>query len=122
MAKRSIPNLHISVQDEDNYEVVQKNSIVQAMIFKNLILGITEASKTNRKDAIVLELNSSGYYIQVARESWKTSLESAQQYYTKLEEYETCATIQKLIESINSYGIQRSPRKTSRTNQPVNRD
>lgn len=122
MAKRSIPNLHISVQDESNYEVVQKNSIVQAMVFKNLILGITEASKTNRKDAVVLELNSSGYYIQVPRESWKVSLESAQQYYTKLEEYETCAVIQKLIESINSYGIQRSPRKTSRTNQPVNRD
>jgi hypothetical protein len=122
MAKRRIPNLHISIQDEVDYDIIHQNSIVQATIFKNLILGITEANKTNRKEAILVELNSSGYYIQVARGSWKKSLESAQQYYTKLEEYETCAIVQKLIESINSYGTTRSPRKTSRTNQPVNRD
>jgi hypothetical protein len=50
------------------------------------------------------------------REGIIESLEKAQKYYSDLERYEICSDIQKLIESIDSYGTERLHRTSSRAN------
>lgn len=121
MSKRSIPNLYITVKDGVNFEMIQENTQVKEIIYNNVISGIRDAIKTNKLEATIVELNSTGNYIILSQNNWQKSLEQAQIYFLELEEYETCATIQKLIESINSYGTERLYRKTSRTNKSNNR-
>ena len=121
MAKRIIPNLYITVQEGIDFNLVQENPQVQDMIFNSIILGIKDAIKFNRKEATIVELNSSGNYISLSKDIWKPSLENAQTYFTNLEEYEKCADIQKIIESLSSYGRERIHRKTTRSNKSNNR-
>lgn len=121
MARRKIPNLSVRLEFGADINLLHKNPQVQELIYDNLILGIKDANASNKNEATIVELHSSGNYVQVSRNDWKTSLEKAQQYYSNLEQYEKCSEIQKLIESINSYGIKRPHRTSSRTNQPDNR-
>jgi hypothetical protein len=122
MAKRIVPNLYIAVQDESEIETLSDNQYIKDILFNSIILGIEEAVKGRKKEATVIELNSSGNYISIPKNKWEESLTNAEQYFIKLEEYETCADIQKLKESIKSYGSQRVPRKTTTANRPNNRN
>ena len=97
MARRKIPNLNVRLGFGANINTLHANT-----------------SKKN--EATIVELHSSGNYIQIHRNDWVKSLEKAQHYYSKLEQYETCGDIQKLIESINSYGSERTYNTPSRTN------
>jgi hypothetical protein len=121
MSRRVIPNLYIAVHEETEFESIQDNHTIRDIIFNSIILGVGEAIKYKRKEATIVELNSSGNYVTLPKEIWKQSLESAQQHFVKLEEYETCADIQELIESIESYGTKRLYRKTPRTDKSNNR-
>jgi ERCC4-related helicase len=122
MRRRQIPNLYITVQEGIDFTAIQDNPQVQSIVFNSLVSAIKEASKHNKLEATIVELNSSGNYITLEYTNWKQSLENAQAYFSNLEEYETCADIQKLIELIDSYGTKRLYRKTSRTNKSNNRN
>jgi hypothetical protein len=121
MRRRQIPNLYINIQDGVDFNAIQTNPQVQNTIFNSLISGIKEASDRNQIEATIVELNSSGNYISINRSNWTQSLEKAQIYFSDMEEYEMCADIQKLIESIVSYGTKRLHRKTPRTDKSNNR-
>ena len=122
MAKRVIPNLYIAVQEGTDFSAIQGNSQIQEILFNSVVEGIKVAAKTNKREATIIELNSSGNYISITRENWKLSLEKAQTYFANLEQYEVCMDIQKIIESINSYGSKRVYRKTTRANKSNNRN
>lgn len=122
MAKRIVPNLYIVAQDDFEIETLSDNPYVRDILFNSVILGIEEAVKGRKKEATVVELNSSGNYISIPKEKWEESLTNAEKYFINLEEYETCADIQKLKETIKSYGSQRVSRKTTTANRPNNRN
>jgi hypothetical protein len=121
MSRRVIPNLYIAVQEETEFESIQDNHTIRDIIFNSIILGVGEAIKYKRKEATIVELNSSGNYVTLPKEIWKQSLENAKEHFVRLEEYETCVDIQELIESIESYGTERLYRKTPRTDKSNNR-
>jgi hypothetical protein len=119
--KRVIPNICVHFVEGADLSIIRENEHIQDIILGSVVLGIKEAVKLRRQEATIVELNSSGNYVSISREKWKQSLENAQQYYIRLEEYEICADIQKLIESLNSYGSKRSYKSTPRTDRPNNR-
>jgi hypothetical protein len=121
MPKRVVPNLYITLQEGVDFSAIQHNEQIQALLYDNVVKGIKTAIKTNKSEATIVELNSSGNYISISYVDWKKSLEKAQNYFANLEQYEVCADIQKLIESINSYGPKRLHRKVARTNKSNNR-
>jgi hypothetical protein len=122
MSKRNIPNLYIVTNNEHELESVHNNEYIKEIIFGSVILGIKEAIKLNKKEATIVELNSSGNCISIPMDKWKIPLEEAQKHYVAQEAYELCADIQQVIESINSYGTKRSYRKASTTDQSNNRN
>lgn len=123
MAKRVVPNLYIASGDDEELDTLQSNPYFKDVIFNCVIMGIEDALKNKKKEALLVELNSSGNYVSIPQDKWETSLSSAEEYFIELEEYETCSDIQKLKESIKSYGqSQRVPRKTSKSNRSVNRN
>ena len=121
MSKRKIPNLYITIQEGIDFAAIQENVQIKDILYNSVVEGIKSAAKTNKSEATIIELNSTGNYISLDRTDWKQSLEKAQIYFMDLEQYEMCADIQKLIESLNSYGSKRIHRKTSRADKSNNR-
>ena len=115
MPKRILPDLYITIDEGYGFDILQYNTTIQKVVYSNVILGIQEANRKKHKNAVIVELNSSGNCITLPRESWKKSLEKAQGYYADLEDYETCIRIKKLMESIDSYGTKRILAGTSGT-------
>ena len=121
MPKRKIPNLYITVQEGIDFTAIQENIQIKSIIYNSVVEGIKSAAKTNKSEATIIELNSTGNYLTLDKKDWKQSLTNAQQYFIQAESYEMCADIQKLIDSLDSYGSKRLYRKTSRTDKPNNR-
>lgn len=115
MSKRIIPDLYITIQDGTTFDSIKDNLDIQGIIFSNVILGIKEATHYKHKEATIVELNSSRNYITLTRDKWRISLEKAQNYFTNIEDYETCVDIKKLIELNNCYEPKRIYRKSPKT-------
>jgi hypothetical protein len=95
MAKRLIPNLQFNVNGggEPDYSIISQNEAVRYIVYTNTFDGIKEALKKRSKHAKICEINSSGHYLTIEQEDFKTALDNTLSYYEKKEEYETCAKI-----------------------------
>ena len=69
-------------------------------VYKSLIDGVTEAIKTDKEEIRLCEVKNTNIFITVEKPEWKKSLDSALQYYEKVEEYEECSKIKKLIDKL----------------------
>ena len=69
-------------------------------VYKSLIEGVSEAIKTNKKEIELCEVKNSNIYITVEKTKWKSSLDSALQFYIDIEEYEECSKIKDLIDKL----------------------
>ena len=98
MAKRQIPNLQFNIagNGEPDYSVISQNTVVRDIVYANTFVSIREAIKKRSKHAKICEINSSGHYLTVEQEDFKTALDNTLQYYEILEEYEMCAEIVEL--------------------------
>ncbi len=95
MAKRIIPNLQFNIAPggEPDFSAIAKNDIVRDLVYANTFVGIREAVKKRAKNAKVIEIDSSGQYITIEKEDFKTALDNTLLYYEQREDYETCAEI-----------------------------
>ena len=69
-------------------------------VYKSLVDGVTEAIKTDKEEIKLCEVKNSGVFITVEKQEWKSSLDSALQYYINTEEYEECSKIKNLIDKL----------------------
>ena len=69
-------------------------------VYKSLIDGVTEAIKKDKKEIKLCEVKNSNIYITVEKTKWKSSLDSALQFYINKEEYEQCSKIKDLIDKL----------------------
>ena len=69
-------------------------------VYKSLIDGVTEAIKEDKKEIKLCEVKNSNIYITVEKTKWKSSLDSALQFYIDTEEYEECSKIKDLINKL----------------------
>ena len=72
----------------------------KCQVYKSLIEGVSEAIKTNKKEIELCEVKNSNIYITVEKTKWKSSLDSALQFYIDTEEYEECSKIKDLINQL----------------------
>ena len=66
-------------------------------VYKSLVDGVTEAIKSDKEEIKLCEVKNSNTYITVEKSEWKSSLDSALQFYENTEEYEECSKIKNLI-------------------------
>ena len=90
MTRRHIPVL--SYNDELSSKKLQ--------VYKSLIEGVSEAIESNKKEIKLCEVKNSNIYITVEKSKWKSSLDSALQFYIDKEEYEECSRIKNLIDKL----------------------
>ena len=98
MAKRQIPNLQFNIAGggEPDYSIIAQNPILRDIIYTSTFISIKEAVKKRSKHAKICEINSSGQYLTVDQDDFKTALDNTLQYYEILEAYERCAEIVEL--------------------------
>ena len=72
----------------------------KTQVYKSLIEGVSEAIKNNKKEIKLVEVKNTNVYITVEKPNWKSSLDSALQFYENTEEYEECSKIKNLIDKL----------------------
>ena len=72
----------------------------KTQVYKSLIEGVSEAIKNNKKEIKLCEVKNSNTYITVEKPKWRSSLDSALQFYIDKEEYEQCSKIKNLIDKL----------------------
>lgn len=118
---RPIPNLCIPIQNKGEFVSIIDDPTIKDIIFSCIISGVKEAIQHKQKEATILEINSSGMYVSLDKDKWEPALNKTLEYFTSLEDYNTCIEIQELIKLTNSYGPKRPNTKTPRTNKSTNR-
>jgi len=98
MSKRIIPNLQFNINGdgEPDYSVISQNEVVRDIVYSQTVWGIRDAIKRKAKHAKIVEINSTGQYLTIEKQDFKSALENSIQYYEVLEDYEACAEIVKL--------------------------
>jgi hypothetical protein len=99
--KRKIPVFRVSVQSGADYSQLEKHPEVKEVVIEEVIVAIKEAIKTKKTSISLFEVANSGYYIELKKEQFKPSLESALEYFLEKEEYNRCAECRDLINKIN---------------------
>ena len=69
-------------------------------IYSSLVEGVSEAIKEDKNKVRICEIKNSNTYVTVERKDWKSSLDSALEYYISTEEYEECSKIKNLIDKL----------------------
>ena len=64
------------------------------------IIKDIEAIKSNKEEIRLCEVKNSNSYITVEKPKWRSSLDSALQFYINKEEYEKCSKIKDLIDKL----------------------
>ena len=82
------------------FEFNEELSSKKQQVYKSLVDGVTEAIKTDKELIKLCEVKNSNTYITVEKPEWKSSLDSALQYYIDKEEYEQCSKIKNLIDKL----------------------
>ena len=82
------------------FEYNEELSTNKQKVYKSLIDGVSEAIKSNKKEIKLCEVKNSNIYITVEKSKWKSSLDSALQFYIDKEEYEECSRIKNLIDKL----------------------
>jgi hypothetical protein len=102
MSKRIIPNLQFNIngEGEPDYSVIATNEVVRDIVYSQTVWGIRDAIKRKLKHAKIVEINSTGQYLTVDKQDFKSALDKSISYYEIFEDYETCAEIIKLKEKL----------------------
>ena len=82
------------------FEYNEELSSKKQQVYKSLVDGVTEAIKKDKELIKLCEVKNSNTYITVEKPEWKSSLDSALQYYIDKEEYEQCSKIKNLIDKL----------------------
>jgi len=83
----------ISLED---FEAKAKKPIMMRSLVTNIASGIKEELESVN----IAEIKHHDVIISIPKDEWKSGLENAMEYYIKIEEYEICSKIKKLIEKI----------------------
>ena len=70
------------------------------LMMKTLVTNIADGIKDDLESVNIAEIKHHDVIISVPKDEWKSGLENAMEYYIKIEEYEICSKIKKLIEKI----------------------
>jgi len=82
------------------FEFNEELSSKKSQVYKSLIDGVSEAIKSDKEEIKLCEVKNSNIYITIKKTKWKSSLDSALQFYVSTEEYEQCSKIKNLLDKL----------------------
>ena len=99
--KRKIPAFRVSVMEGADYTNISNIPEVKAAVLDEVVVAIKEGFETNKKSISLFALSNTEYYIELERNQWSISLETALYYYVKRENYSRCIECRDLIKKLS---------------------
>ena len=98
--KRKIPVFKVHVQPGANYSQLHDIPEVKEVVIEEILAAIKDAVKTKRKSISLFDVAESDYYIEIKEENYKSSLQTALNYFLEREEYDRCIECRDLINKL----------------------
>ena len=98
-----IPNLVITPLNGVSVEELMDYQPILDLVRLETPKGIERAIKANKQDATILEVNNSGYYIEIPYKFWRNALNACMEYYTDEEDFEKCIEIKETLSKLDVY-------------------
>jgi hypothetical protein len=99
--KRQIPVFKVHVQPGANYHQLHEIPEVKEVVIEEIVYAIKDAIRRKKSKIELFEVANSEYYIELKKEQFKLSLQSAINYFLEKEEYDRCIECRDLMNSIN---------------------
>jgi hypothetical protein len=91
----------VHVQSGANYNQLHEIPEVKEVVIEEIVYAIKDAIKRKKSKIELFEVANSEYYIELKKEQFKLSLQSAINYFLEKEEYDRCIECRDLMNSIN---------------------
>ena len=98
-----IPNMVITPLNGINLEELLSYAPILDMVRVEAPRGIERAILANKDHATIMEINNTGYYIEIPYKFWRNALIACLDYYTAEEEFEKCSSIQLILTKLSDF-------------------
>ena len=98
--KRQIPVFRVNVQPGASYDQLHEIPEVKEVVIEEVIVAIKDAIKRKKSSIELFEVANSDYYLELKKDQFKTSLETALEYFVEKEEYDRCIECRDLINKL----------------------
>ena len=98
--KRKVPVFRVNTKPGASYDVLAKVPGLKQVVIEETVLAIKEGIKKKKKSIPIFEIAGSDYYLEIEKDKWKSSLESAINYYVEHEDYDKCIECRDLISQL----------------------
>lgn len=100
MKRRTPPVLNVFGIQNIDPKILKTIPQFTDAIFNETLIAIKYAHKQKSKSAPLYNINNSGEFVNIEKEHWKTSLQTAIKYFEEKEEYQKCIECRNLIETL----------------------
>jgi len=80
------------------------NTQVQEILYAETFESIKTALQTKKQECVVCNIGQLESTITLSKSNWEPALKSILEYYVKIEDYDKCSQINKLIQELNGEG------------------
>lgn len=98
-----VPNLVITPLKGISLGEIMKYEPILELVRRETPKGIQRAIQSSKQEATILEINNSGYCIEIPYKFWRNALNACLEHYTDLEDYEKCIEIQDVVKLLDQY-------------------
>lgn len=97
----NVPNVVITPLKGISKEEILAHYPITDLILSETPKAIEKALLKKRQTAIIVEINNSGFFIELQKKWWPNALNSCLKHYELKEEFEKCEHIKKVITMVN---------------------
>lgn len=97
---RKIPTLNITSNTPIESSLLISTNEFQEKVYEETLLAINDGVKTKKKIVNLFEINNTGQIVSLKKNDWIPSLEKAELYFSRKEQYEKSRLCQLLKEKI----------------------
>ena len=90
----------VNVEPGASYDQLNEMPEVKEVVIEEVINAIRDAIKRKKSKIELFEVADSDYYLELDKNKFKTSLETAIEYFVEKEEYDKCIECRDLINKI----------------------
>ena len=90
----------VNIESGASYDQLNEMPEVKEVVIEEVINAIKDAIKRKKSKIELFEVADSDYYLELDKNKFKTSLETAIEYFVEKEEYDKCIECRDLINKI----------------------
>ena len=102
--KKKTPNLVLTNYSLRGVLDTLFNSKVQEILYLETFNSIKTALQEKKRECVICDIGQLETTITLSKSNWESALNSILEHYVKVEDYDKCSQINKLIQELNGEG------------------